>query len=228
MAILDRAVAVRAAPFLCFIAFLVLGAWAGPRLEAIGQAEIASWLPVARGFVVAALLAWFWRSYSELRRPDPLHWGWWGAALGTGLAVFVVWLMLDVQWSGDTDPSRGFRPVREDGSIEWTKAIARLAGFALVVPVMEELFWRSLVLRWIDRSDFLSLPPRQVGLRAFVITTVLFAVEHDRWAAGAVAGAAYNLLYMRTGNLWVPVAAHAVTNGALGLWILATGQWHLW
>jgi membrane protease YdiL (CAAX protease family) len=43
-----------------------------------------------------------------------------------------------------------------------------------------------------------------------------------------VAGAAYTLLYMRSGTLWAPTLAHAVTNGLLGAWILATGNWTYW
>jgi CAAX prenyl protease-like protein len=46
--------------------------------------------------------------------------------------------------------------------------------------------------------------------------------------AAVVAGLAYALLYVRTGKLWVPVIAHAVTNGALGIWVLATRQWAFW
>jgi CAAX prenyl protease-like protein len=61
-----------------------------------------------------------------------------------------------------------------------------------------------------------------------MITTVLFGVEHNQWLAGAIAGAAYNWLYMRSGNLWVPVCAHALTNAALGVWIIATGNWQFW
>ena len=41
-------------------------------------------------------------------------------------------------------------------------------------------------------------------------------------------GAAYALLYTRTNNLWAPVVAHTVTNAILGVWIVATGSWHLW
>ena len=61
-----------------------------------------------------------------------------------------------------------------------------------------------------------------------LITTVLFAIEHDTWLAGAIAGIAYNLLYMRSGNLWVPILSHAVTNCLLGIWIIYAGAWHLW
>ena len=56
----------------------------------------------------------------------------------------------------------------------------------------------------------------------------MFVLAHTLWLAAIVAGLAYALLYVRTGKLWVPVIAHAVTNGALGIWVLATRQWAFW
>ena len=41
-------------------------------------------------------------------------------------------------------------------------------------------------------------------------------------------GLAYAWLYIRTGKLWTAVAAHAVTNGLLGAWVLYTRQWTFW
>jgi membrane protease YdiL (CAAX protease family) len=35
-------------------------------------------------------------------------------------------------------------------------------------------------------------------------------------------------VYRLSGNLWTPVIAHAVTNGALGTWVLLTGAWQFW
>ena len=182
---------------------------------------------IARGAFVAAALIWLWPAYSELRKPGPAHSGNWLLAVLAGVAVFLAWVSFDQDWAV-LSRSPGFNPRLPEGGIDWLQVLARLAGIALVVPLMEELFWRSLVLRWIERHDFLSLAPRRVGWRAFLITTALFALEHDRWFAGAVAGAAYNWLYMRSGNLWVPIVAHVVTNGVLGVWILCTGHWEFW
>ncbi len=206
----------RAAPFALFIVLVMLSS----KLE-------SQWLVVLRALLVALMLIWFWRSYRELAVPRAVGYVHWLLALVVGFLVFVVWVGVDQDWAVFSR-SKGFTPVSPDGGTDWAWGIARLLGFALVVPVMEELFWRSLVLRWIDRHDFQSLAPRDVSWRAFLITTALFAVEHERWFAGAVAGAAYNWLYIRTGNLWVPVAAHAVTNGVLGIWVLYTGRWEFW
>ena len=223
----DDPVIARAAPFLLFIGFLILGS-APPVVLAVQDAGLnLAWLAVVRAVVIGLLLLWFWRGYTELRRPAPtrpMHWVW---AVTGGIAVFLAWIAIDQDWAVLSQPT-GYAPLRPDGSVDPVQALGRLAGFALVVPVMEELFWRSLVLRWIERHDFQSVAPREVGWRAFAITTALFAVEHEWWLAGAVAGADYNWLYMRSGNLWVAVVAHAITNGVLGLWVLHTGRWEFW
>jgi CAAX prenyl protease-like protein len=206
----------RCAPFAAFIVMLTLASV----LSISGTA-------VVRNLIVLAILVWFWRSYGELRNTPRLAAPQWLLAIVVGVGIFVLWIYLDQDWAV-LSRSPGFDPRGEDGSVNWPLALARLAGFALVVPVMEELFWRSFLLRWLARQDFLAVAPGQAGARAFLITTVLFALEHNQWLAGAIAGAGYSWLYMRTGNLWVPVLAHAVTNGVLGAWILYTGNWQFW
>jgi CAAX prenyl protease-like protein len=206
----------RCLPFGVFVAFLIAGSY-------VQQ----PWLTVVRSALVALLLLWLWPRYRELHAPGSVRPAHWAFAVACGIAVFGAWIFLD-HAALTLARGAGFRPVLADGSIEWTLALLRLTGFALVVPVMEELFWRSFLLRWIDRQDFLAVTPAAVSARAVLITSALFALEHSQWAAGAVAGAAYALLYIRTGNLWVPIAAHAVTNFALGAWILATRNWQFW
>ena len=74
----------------------------------------------------------------------------------------------------------------------------------------------------------MTLDPARIGLKALFIASALFAVEHLQWLAGLVAGLAYGWLYIRTRNLWAPIIAHAVTNGALGAYVVATGRWSFW
>ena len=104
----------------------------------------------------------------------------------------------------------------------------RWIGAALLVPVMEELFWRSFLMRWIQNATFEAVDPRHVGIKAIVLSTFVFMLAHTLWLAAIVAGLAYAWLYRRTGKLWVPVIAHAVTNGALGVWVVMTGNWAFW
>jgi CAAX prenyl protease-like protein len=93
---------------------------------------------------------------------------------------------------------------------------------------MEELFWRSFLMRWIERAQFEAVPPRQVGFRAVMLSTFVFMLAHTLWLAAILAGVAYALLYIRSGKLWTAVLAHAVTNGALGIWVVATRNWQFW
>jgi CAAX prenyl protease-like protein len=112
--------------------------------------------------------------------------------------------------------------------MNWALASIRIFGASIVVPLMEELFWRSYFMRWITNHNFLELDPGKVGIWAFSITAVMFASEHNLFVAGVLAGIAYNWLYIRSRNLWVPIMAHSVTNGLLGLWVIYTHNWQFW
>lgn len=220
------AVVARIAPFAVYILFLALADPLGKWFTHLGLD--VRWLYAIRIGFVLALLVLFARFYHELKwtvaRLDAKSWA---ISLVVGIAVFVIWIMPWPQWA-QTEAAAGFSPLRDDGNVDLALALIRLAGAALVVPVMEELFWRSFLLRWIKQQDFLSVDPARVGWLAFVIVVALFGIEHSLWLAGMVAGAAYNALYMLRRNLWAPIVAHAATNGLLGLWVLNTGNWQYW
>ena len=92
----------------------------------------------------------------------------------------------------------------------WMKLI-RLGGSAFVISVAEEMFFR----RWLMR------------FAGFWWMVALFAIEHDRWLAGAIAGALYGWLALRKG-LVSAIVAHVATNLALGMYVLETKAWELW
>jgi membrane protease YdiL (CAAX protease family) len=48
------------------------------------------------------------------------------------------------------------------------------------------------------------------------------------WFAGTVAGAAYGLLAVRTGNLSEAIAAHLTSNALVAAAVLVAGDWQLW
>jgi CAAX prenyl protease-like protein len=219
---LSSPAAARIAPFALFIALLALESLLGDR------AGDTRWLTVLRPLLVAGLLAYLWRHYLELHDAPRARASDWLLAIVLGFAVFGAWLAFDHGWAALGEPARGFAPVGADGRIDPSLAALRLAGFAVVVPIMEELFWRSFVLRRIAAHDFLRLAPRAAGFGAFALSSALFATEHSLWFAGLLAGLAYNACYMRSGNLWVPILSHAITNATLGLWILATQSWRYW
>ena len=216
----------RIAPFAAFVVLLGVTSLLG-RTGAV-DADDLRWLHLARGGAAALLLAIFWRRYVELLDVRSCRPREWLLALAAGLVVFALWIQLDRSWATLGGGTPGFDPRGPDGRIDLLLAGLRLASLALVVPLMEELFWRSFLMRWLDAPAFAFADPRRTSLRAFILVAVLFGLEHDLWLAGVISGFVYNWLYVRTGRLWIPIASHAVTNGALGAWILATHSWHLW
>jgi CAAX prenyl protease-like protein len=217
---LSRDAWLRIAPFALFMALLALrGAAAADGARGFDPQRLYAVSVLGCG----ALLAVWWREYGELARqtlPDAREAL---AALGVGLAVFALWIHLDAPWMTIGAPSAPF-----GGAGDALHIAIRFVGAALIVPLIEELFWRSFLMRWIAHPVFQGVAPQRVGLRAIVLSTFVFTLAHTLWLAAAIAGLAYALLYMRTGKLWVAVIAHAVTNAVLGAWVIATGQWRFW
>lgn len=213
----------RCLPFVAFMALLALRGY----LPAAWGVD-ARWVYGAQTFIVAGLLAWYWRGYGELARqnlPDAREAGW---AVVVGIAVFALWVRLDAPWMQLGEATASFVPLDAAGQPIWPLIALRLAGAALVVPVMEELFWRSFLMRWVQHPVFERVDPQTVGLKAVLVSTFIFVLAHTLWLAAAIAGAAYAWLYRRSGKLWPAVIAHAVTNGLLGVWVIWSGRWEFW
>lgn len=177
---------------------------------------------------VALLLFVCRKSYTEINfkeffRPGPFF-----SALGVGLGVFVLWINLDMA-QAVMGTMRGFNAnLIEDDMSRVFLVVSRLAGAALVVPLMEELFWRSFLIRYIISPDFTKIPIGAFTWPSFLIASVLFGLEHNLFVAGILAGLAYNILLYRTRSLSACIVAHGITNLALGLYVLQTGKWYFW
>lgn len=215
--------AARSIPFALYIVFLALA----PLIEKALPGWNVRWLYAVQIAAVSAALTFFAQGYVELFTPAAVRTRDWLLSAGFGIAVFAAWIHLDLPWAV-LGEAKGFVPLRADGALDWALVAVRLLGAAAVVPVMEELFWRSFVLRWVDRGDFLRLAPAAASLRALLVSSLLFGLEHELWFAGLLAGLAYGWLYRRSGSLWPPIAAHAITNLLLGLWVVQSGSWQFW
>lgn len=218
----NRAAWARILPFLTYMLFIFIA----DMLVRMGwNADDLRWLYPVKIGAVMLVLACFRKQYTELYN-DSIGARAALAAIVTGVVVLVLWVSLDAGWM-IVGTAPGFNPT-VDGRIDWTMVAMRIFGAALVVPVMEELFWRSFLQRWVESPDFEKLDPSHLKWKGLIITVVLFGFEHNLWLAGMVAGAAYSALYMRHRTLWSPILAHAVTNGLLGVWIVYTGNWSYW
>lgn len=146
----------------------------------------------------------------------------------TGLAVFALWVNMDWKFATIGTPA-GYNPqVFADPAVAAAMTGFRLIGAVVVVPVMEELFWRSFLLRYIVDPDYQRVPVGRFTWTSFLLTVVLFGLEHNLYLAGMMAGAAYSLLLYRTKSIAQCILAHAVTNLALGVYVLRTGNWQFW
>ena len=104
----------------------------------------------------------------------------------------------------------------------------RLLGAVIVVPIFEELFWRSFALRWLINEDFKSVAIGTFSWFSASAVILAFGFEHHRWLAGIFAGILYHALLYYKKDLSACVIAHAVTNFLLGLYVLLTQQWSFW
>jgi CAAX prenyl protease-like protein len=99
----------------------------------------------------------------------------------------------------------------------------------IIVPIVEELFWRGWMMRWLVSSDFHKVTLGAFTHSSFWITAFLFASEHGPyWEVGLIAGIAYNWWMIRTRSLGDLIYAHGVTNACLCAFILLTNRWEYW
>jgi CAAX prenyl protease-like protein len=217
---------VRSLPFVLFIAILAVRGSLADGLSLPGSLDLR-WLYALQATAACAALFVLRRSYGELApsrlQALPLF-----ASIGAGLAVFLLWITPMPGWAHLGAPVAAFVPLDAGGALRWDLIGARSFGAVLVVPLMEELFWRSFLMRWIDRRDFLSLPPASVTWFAMLASSAVFALAHDLWLAGFVAGLVYAQIYRWTGNVWYGVVAHGTTNLVLAVWVVSESAWTYW
>jgi hypothetical protein len=202
-------------PFAVYFAFLA-GEW-------LWQEGVYFIYPVKTVAVAVALLG-CGRFYGDWVKPQ-----WSLLAVVVGIVVLVLWVspLSEVTMGGQP---KGFNPFRFDNdALAYFLIFFRMFGASVVVPIMEEIFWRGFLIRWmINPDDFENVPIGQYTLTSFAITTALFGVEHHQWLVGVIAGAIYNGLLYRTKAVFPCILAHAVTNLGLGIYVLGTQKWYFW
>jgi hypothetical protein len=212
-------------PMAVFVTLLGLTS-AGNRPETVSLFSYpAYWIYPAQTAICGVLVLWFWRDY-EFRAPRRVWF-----AVGIGLVVFVLWITPQ-QFLGSAPRSVGFDPeIFAKGSpLYWMTVLLRFLRLVVVVPLVEEIFWRGLLLRYLVNEKFTAVTIGTFSWVSFLIVTVAFGFAHSRadWIAAFLCGALYNLVANRTRSLASCVVAHALTNLLLGLWIMQTRQWGFW
>jgi CAAX prenyl protease-like protein len=223
---------IRIVPFALYMLFIALNSFMGwlatyvPGVEN-WTAVCELWSYPVRILAVIFCLVAFWQGYEELREVKLGDLAGVILPLAVGIAVYFLWVRMDWGWAMQHEAG-GYNPFLVGAGAGVVLAIVRLFGASVVVPVMEELFWRSFLIRYIINPEFKSVPLGRFTPASFAITVLLFGLEHNLWLAGMMAGVAYNFVLYRTNNLWSCILAHAVTNVSLGVHVLITSEWRWW
>jgi uncharacterized protein len=228
---MERAAIPRTVPFALFMAFIgveeFLRLLADKGLISFSAHSLYYLYPL-KTFSVAAVLLLFLPRCQEITLRDLADFGRTTVSILVGLLVFILWINMDWQF-GTIGKLQGFNPtLLSDSFSRNAMTLVRLAGAAIVVPIMEELFWRSFLLRYIIDHDFAKVPIGRFTCLSFLISAALFGMEHNLFLAGVMAGIAYNLLLYYTRSISQCIVAHAVTNLALGIYVIHTGKWYFW
>ena len=208
-----------------FVLFLVLLA------TAQHLAFLGVWEFVLRSALLTASLLIFSRNVISFRTNSAFP------SVLLGVAVFLVWIAPDALFPGYRSHwlfqnsltgtiASSLPPEFRDSSLVLTLRSIRAV---ILVPIIEELFWRAWMLRWLVNPNFASLPLGAWSWSAVAISAVLFASEHGPfWEVGLIAGLLYNWWMIRTRSLGDCILAHAVTNACLCGWVIYTGDWSYW
>lgn len=205
-----------------FLAFLALQ----NQLKALGPAEFP--LRVA----ILAVFLWAVSRHVISFRVSRLL-----GSIAIGVAVFVVWIAPDVLFPGyrqhwlfsNSLLGTVSTAIPQGLELDPLVLVFRTIRAAILVPIIEELFWRAWLMRWLIRPDFESVPLGTYEPKSFWIVAALFAVEHGPyWDVGLIAGVIYNAWMVRSKSLGDLILAHGVTNLILSLYVIFLRQWQYW
>jgi uncharacterized protein len=184
------------------------------------------WVYFVKIILVVAALFWARPTWKDIKWEPKLI----PLAVGLGLVLFGVWVGIERVAYPHIGDRSAYNPWEKisDASLRSAFIAVRFFGLVLVVPLMEELFWRSFGLRYATQTDFKALPIGTFSMTGAVITCAIFALSHPEWAPALVFAAAMTVLVWKTQSIFACLVAHAVTNLALGIYVVTQGAWTLW
>ena len=219
-----------------FVLFLLLGSLQGKLFPGSEY-----WLYATK----TVLVGWMLWALRGLLAEVKWAFSWEGLAVGVVIAVLWIGLSGHVPTLGDiwnagqklvtgkvpepAKPELPWNPVAffgDNAALGWAFVLVRVLGRSLVVPPMEEVFYRSFFYRYIVSPKFQDVALGQWHSVAFVVTSVIFGLAHpDDWLPGVLCGAAYQWLVLRKKRLGDAMLAHSTTNLLISIYAIATNQW---
>ncbi|MDZ4797205.1 MAG: CAAX prenyl protease-related protein [Bryobacteraceae bacterium] len=210
-------------PFVVFFALLSLA----PYLEGL----VGRWEFPLRAVILTVTLWLTSRSVIDLRVSHPI------STTAVGIGVFLLWIGPDYlipgyrnHWLFQND-YLGHLKSGIDPKYQLDSLVLAVRSFRaiILVPIIEELFWRAWLMRWLVDQHFWKVPLGAFTWTSMLVSAALFGSEHGSfWEVGIVAGLIYNFWMVRTRRLGDCILAHAVTNGCLSLYVVVAQRWEYW
>jgi CAAX prenyl protease-like protein len=168
-----------------------------------------------------------------------------GLAFAVGAIGVVLWIVLCLPWVnanilaplglmsleslGERAAYNPLEQLKDNPTWAYTFLFIRFLGLALVVPIIEEFFLRGFLMRFVMDADWWEIPFGHCNILALITGTAVPMLMHPgELLSSLVWFSMVTWLMLRTRNIWDCVAAHAVTNLLLGIYVVTFGQWYLW
>lgn len=171
--------------------------------------------------VVLASLAYFWKDFTEIKFKFD-----WQAWL-VGLGIIAIWIGIDSLYPHMGESS--FDPTVLEGVWMYLIIAFRIFGAVVIAALVEELFIRSFLARFIISND--NWDKVKIGtysLASFAFTVFIFGIAHNRWLAGIITGFILNLWLYYKKDISSCIQAHSSANLFLALYVLLTQSWMFW
>jgi CAAX prenyl protease-like protein len=190
--------------------------------------------PLRYWLYLLKMLAGVWCIWEMRSLVPEMKWAFSWEAVVVGVGVFVVWVGLDPFYPKSQlmfkagDPWNPLKQFGDGAALGWFFVAVRTVGSALVVPPIEEVFYRSFLYRYLVKTDFRSMPFKRVHWLSLIVTSSFFGFVHYQWLPGVLCGMAFQWLAIRKDRLGDAMTAHAITNFLLGVWVAWQGAWNFW
>jgi CAAX prenyl protease-like protein len=236
-------------PLAVFMGFMVLLQLVGGSIEwkhpdaPWWRQDPAQFVYPLQTLVALGILLKYWRCYA-------FDWSWRWSAIGVvfGVVGIGLWLLPTtlydsmgltgktegwLRWLGVAARKDGFDPgLFENPVAYWFSLSLRIFRAAVVVALVEEIFWRGFLMRFLAdwEGDYWRQPFGKASWLSYGVVTGMFVMAHGQldWAGALVYGSLTYGLCVWSKNLGACVVMHATANLLMGIYIMAYGKYGLW
>jgi len=154
------------------------------------------------------------------------------ATIGLGILAAALWIIpYEDLTSVNTSPYSGFNPgmIFESDDLVFGSIAIRLFGFAVTVPLIEEIFWRGFLQRYLINPDFKSVRIGSYTHYSYFGVSLMIVLAHSNQLGVAIIWALLSSTwFIYTKSVGTMVLLHAVTNLTLGIYVVVTESWYFW